>query len=822
MLQKEVQMKPRFLRILNSIIIILTVFIVSGCNSNNTIQNLDNKTQKTTITFAAIEAQHAEYAALISEFEVQNPDIDVKFVNLAVDPSNMSGFATQADAIALPVVPVGSDAYNYLDIQPLAETDTNYDQGQYLPGIMEGCQVDERQIGLPYTASLQVIYYNRDIFDAAGIAYPQPDWTWEEFRLNTINLTRRNGQEVEQYGFVNLSSMVRLLGTMLNRDLMISDEEEKAGALEKTLNSYLNLVQLGYVRVPQNGEYPGDLESLIYDGKAAMWLDGLFRLEDYRNVLGEQIGFLPVPEGTRATARCLAISAGSQQPQAVWRLIKYLSEQNGPFVLPNELPAYQEMIQNNVNWQSFSDEEQAVLKAALDNAWYGTHWLFTTLNLEFDNVLTDQNDMNSMLLSVLQLNPPELEGPIEPQFAFEVRSTPDDIPPGAVFIKFHGSYLNREVREVLVNEFNQSQSDYYIYTNVSLEDADCFIDSSRYTKNHPEAYYPLTPLLEGDAESMALAADLPPGVLETTRLNGEILGIPLFTLAYATYYNPVLLEQAGLEPPPDDWTFSEFWEYTQAATQDGIYGFGLGSPALVVIYDSMNSPLIDENGEVPVFLFNTPEVKQTTEFLLKMQYEGVIPELDIDMGDKYWTWRKNILSDKAVFWMSSMDDYLNEELKYEPGMLPIPGYIPNYSLTSFPSFFISKNSSVPEGCWEWFTHFSANPAIYSWIPLRNSVRNSPEYEALVGIDMASLYRKIIDQMKVTPIDEKSRDTSYFTTGPYFWFQTTIGALKYGEDLDIPLQTVQFKSEAYLTCMLNMDGTPGENYQTCMKLVDPDS
>jgi hypothetical protein len=192
------------------------------------------------------------------------------------------------------------------------------------------------------------------------------------------------------------------------------------------------------------------------------------------------------------------------------------------------------------------------------------------------------------------------------------------------------------------------------------------------------------------------------------------------------------------------------------------------------------------------------------------------------MGDKYWTWRENILSDKAVFWMSSINDYINEELEYEPGMLPLPGYIPNYSLTSFPSFFISKNSSDPKGCWEWFKYFSGNPAINSWIPLRNSVRNSPEYEALVGTEMAFLYRKIIDQMKVRPIDEKGRDTSYLTTGPYFWFQTTIGALKYGEDLDVPLQNAQFKSEAYLNCMLNMDGTPGDNYQACMKLVDPDS
>jgi len=821
MLQKEVQMKPKSLIILNSIIIILTVFIVSGCNSNNTIQNLDNKTQKTTITFAAIEAQRAEYAALIAEFEVQNPDIDVKFVNLAVDPSNMIGFATQADAIALPVVPVGSDAYTYLDIQPLAETDSSFDQGGYLPGIMDGCQVDERQIGLPYTASLQVIYYNRDIFDAAGIAYPQPDWTWEEFRLKAINLTKRNGQEVEQYGFVNLSSMVRLLGTMLNRDLMISDEEEKAGALEKTLSSYLNLVQLGYVRVPQAGEYPEDLESLIYDGKAAMWLDGLFRLEDYRNALGEQIGILPVPEGTRATARCLAISAGSVQPQAAWRLIKYLSEQDGPFVLPNEFSAHKAQFQNNVNRQSFSDEEQAVLKAALDNAWYGTHWLFATLNQEFDNVLADQKDLKTTLLSVLQLTPPEQEESFEPPFAFEVRSTPDDIPPGAAHVKFSGGYqLNSEVLEAMLKEFNQSQSNYYIDRNVSQEEADCFIGYQ--SENHPETYYPLTPLIEGDAESIALVGDLPANVLESTRYNGEILGIPLTTLTIVMYYDPVLLEQAGLEPPSADWTFTEFWEYVQSAKQEGIYGFGLGPGAIKMIFDTMNTPWGDESGDVPIYSFNTPEVKQTTKFLLKMQYEGVIPELDIDIGDKYWTWRQNILSGKTAFWMNITTSYLNEELKYEPGILPLPGYTQKPTIDGVLTFFISKNSSYPIGCWDWFKYFSGNPSVYQGIPLRSSILNSSDYEMVVGTEMASLYRNIIDQLAETPIEEKGRDTAYLKTGPEFWFLTTLGELKYGEGLDIPLQTVQFKSEAYLTCMLNMDGTPGENYQTCMKLVDPDS
>src|SRR5690606_27231337 len=151
------------------------------------------------------------------------------------------------------------------------------------------------------------------------------------------------------------------------------------------------------------------------------------------------------------------------------------------------------------------------------------------------------------------------------------------------------------------------------------------------------------------------------------------------------------LEQVGLEPPSADWTFTEFWEYAQSAKQEGIYGFGLGPGAIKMIFDTMNTPWGDESGDVPIYSFNTPEVKQTTKFLLKMQYEGVIPGLGIDIGDKYWTWRQHILSGKTAFWMNITTSYLNEELKYEPGMLPLPGYTQKPSIDGLLTFFISEN-----------------------------------------------------------------------------------------------------------------------------------
>ncbi len=741
----------------------------------------------------------------------------------------MSGFATQADTIALPVLPVGSDAYNYLDIQPLAEIDTNFNPEEYLAGIMEGCQVEDRQIGLPYAASQQVIYYNPAIFDEVGVASPQPDWNWEEFRLNAINLTKRTGQEVEQYGFVNLSSMVRLLGTMLNRDLMISDEEEKAQALEKTLSSYLNLIQQGYVRVPLTDEYPGDLETIIREGKAAMWLDGLFQLDAYRSALGKQISFLPVPEGGRATALCVAISAGSQQPQAAWRWIRYLSEQDGPHVLPNEFPAYSAQLQNNANWQSFSDEEQAVLKAALDNAWYGTHWLFNDLNNEFNKMVIEKTDLNVSIHELLNIEPPEISQqttPVTPFFMGVANGSQEDIPSDAIYLTFNTVFLSREKTKEIAAEFNQQQSKYYIGFSQPDGNHDCFIAPSLMIDDMFNDIISLEPFIAADPEGTILLADIPEQSLEATSVNGEIVGIPLIGLSLVINFNPALLKEVGLQPPPNDWTMDEFLETIQKATHDDIYGFV--TFAYTVFYDAYETPLYDMNKEPPEFYFDTAGVKQTTKLIIQLEKDGIIPPLDIALSNREFDRIELITSEKAAFWLNNTaSGYLEEEIEFKPGTVGLPnGMSKDFSTGSLISFFISKDSKNPDGCWEWFKYFSNNASIFdSGIPIRKSILYSPEYSALVGADTASVYQSFYDQNQEHEevLRANYEEEMYLTSAPYSWFMETLIELSQGMNVDIGLNLLQQKSEAYLNCMLQVNPDAfAENYQACMKLVDPDS
>ena len=56
--------------------------------------------------------------------------------------------------------------------------------------------------GLPADAVPQVMFYNQDLFTAAGIAAPAPGWTWDDWLAKAKQLTVRSNDSdtISQYG----------------------------------------------------------------------------------------------------------------------------------------------------------------------------------------------------------------------------------------------------------------------------------------------------------------------------------------------------------------------------------------------------------------------------------------------------------------------------------------------------------------------------------------------------------------------------------------------------------------------------------------------
>ena len=67
------------------------------------------------------------------------------------------------------------------------------DLGDFWPRLLGAYNYDGVQFGLPADLDLQLIYYNKDLFDAAGVAYPEAGWTWDDYLATALELTSGEG-----------------------------------------------------------------------------------------------------------------------------------------------------------------------------------------------------------------------------------------------------------------------------------------------------------------------------------------------------------------------------------------------------------------------------------------------------------------------------------------------------------------------------------------------------------------------------------------------------------------------------------------------------
>ena len=80
---------------------------------------------------------------------------------------------------ALNVVDYARNGY-LIDLTDLFEGGT-IDVSKYPSNAIDAHTVDGVLRGVPRDYDAIAVYYNKDMFDAAGVAYPQDGWTWDEF-----------------------------------------------------------------------------------------------------------------------------------------------------------------------------------------------------------------------------------------------------------------------------------------------------------------------------------------------------------------------------------------------------------------------------------------------------------------------------------------------------------------------------------------------------------------------------------------------------------------------------------------------------------------
>ena len=165
-----------------------------------------------TITYAiwGDPAELKSQQAVVDSFHAANPKITVD-VSVSdwdaywdkVQTGIAGGAAPDVFAMDGPLFPDYQSRGVLLDLKPFIDRD-GYDLTQLADqGVADFTTADGGQYGLPRDLNTVVLYYNKAMFDAAGVAYPDDTWDWAKLVEAGKQLTKDVDGDgtVDQWGF---------------------------------------------------------------------------------------------------------------------------------------------------------------------------------------------------------------------------------------------------------------------------------------------------------------------------------------------------------------------------------------------------------------------------------------------------------------------------------------------------------------------------------------------------------------------------------------------------------------------------------------------
>lgn len=345
----------------------------------------------TVITFACYRDRLPIYAPAVEVFQAANPGVYVELKALedlgvtqeaaSMQPGAFEAAAAQVDTLCDDTLPgkirAGVAEQALRDLSPFIAADAAFDAADFYPGALEMLQAGARTWGIPRGLRLQLIYTSQYAFDQAGVSYPAPGWTWDDFlrTAKALTLTQANGNT--RWGFrENWSAQFGLLRAHglppLDGGLNGLTTPEAQAALQW----YVDLVRLHQV-MPAPAMYTDAAQSGV-SAAANPWADtamfaGLANgvVADSKN-LASRIGVAPFPVGVNSRTTpleqigdAIAMSAATQHPEESWRWLAVASRAAGYY--ERMVPARRSRFEAGASLTGVDPTVQSIYRYALEH-----------------------------------------------------------------------------------------------------------------------------------------------------------------------------------------------------------------------------------------------------------------------------------------------------------------------------------------------------------------------------------------------------------------------------------------------------------------------
>ena len=286
-------------------------------------------------TYSASPNHLEELDAMVAQFNEQEDDITVR-----VETVGWDNYFTRLESQIAGGDPPDVFETNYenfvnyaskgmlLPLDEYAAGDSGVDVDLYYPRALQAFNLDGVQYGLPATFSTSVLFYNKDLFDAAGLDYPDASWTWDDALEAAQVLTDPDAGVWGLYSPIQFWEFYKKAaqngGTLLADGEATIDAPENVEALEFMVSMIDE-----YGVMPRESDLAGvPNEQAFLDGDIAMLVSGIWMFDTFQDAdFAWDITVEPglANKATHYFADGLAISATTDHSEAAWKWISFFT-----------------------------------------------------------------------------------------------------------------------------------------------------------------------------------------------------------------------------------------------------------------------------------------------------------------------------------------------------------------------------------------------------------------------------------------------------------------------------------------------------------------
>lgn len=355
-------MKKRVIAILLSTL--LVVAMLSGCGSKGTTtDNGNSESDKVTISYGIWDKnQEPVVQELIKEFNKTHANIEVK-VELTPWGQYWTKLETAATGGVVPDVfwMNGPNAAKYVSggiLAPLNEyiEADKLDLGKYPQGLVDLYTIEDKLYGIPKDFDVTALWYNKEIFDKAGVEYPTDAWTWNDMVEAARKLTNKS-EGIYGVAFTT-DNQVGIYNTINQTGgYVISDDRKKSGydlpETKKGIQVWVDLIEEGISPSLQDS-IDTPVDDLFQSGKLAMNFAASWMVSPYmqNESVKDKIDLVVMPKIDQRAAVIHglgnAIYSKTKHPQEAWELVKFLSSKEANDIWAESgtvIPAYKESLE---------------------------------------------------------------------------------------------------------------------------------------------------------------------------------------------------------------------------------------------------------------------------------------------------------------------------------------------------------------------------------------------------------------------------------------------------------------------------------------------